>query len=283
MANPIGEHGTHDRVERYVDEIVPLYRKELNVRADFMSDYEGNPTAGAVKVPVRDTDPTIGNYDVKTGGNLSQSATTYLNIPVDTDIFINELCDGYEASAVSDNMKAQRLEAGAYALGLNLEKKAIIELETYGTKETSKTPLTNENAYKSIKNTVVAIKKQGIDVNFIKVKVSADTEALLMEDTKFSNSAGSLGAELLRNGVIGKIAGAEVKPSYNMSSTTEYMVYATPWCQAGEEFRVGLGFKDLTNEFIGSSALQGRVVPFQKLTKATACRVKQVEEETPSV
>ena len=68
----------------------------------------------------------------------------------------------------------------------------------------------------------------------------------------------------------------KVKPSYNMSATTEYMVYATPWCQAGEEFRTDLGFKDLTNEFIGSSALQGRVVPFQKLTKKTACRVKKI-------
>lgn len=277
MANPIGDNGTHYRTERYVDQIVPLYKKELNVRADFMRDYEGSPVAGAVQVPVRDTNPAIGNYDVSTGGTLSQSATTYLNIAVDTDIFVNELCDGYEAAAVSDDMKAQRLEAGAYALGLNLELKAITELETYGTKESSKTALTNENVYKAIKDSVVAIKKQGIDVKFIKVKVSADTEALLMEDTKFSNSAGSLGAELLRSGVIGKIAGAEVKPSYNMSSTTEYMVYATPWCQAGEEFRVGLGFKDLTNEFIGSSALQGRVVPFQKLTKTTACRVKQVE------
>lgn len=41
MANPIGENGTHYRVERYEDTIVPLYRKELNVRADFMNDYEG--------------------------------------------------------------------------------------------------------------------------------------------------------------------------------------------------------------------------------------------------
>lgn len=276
MANTvIGENGTHQRQERYVNEIVPLYRKELNVRADFMTDYEGSPVAGAVKVPVRDTDPTIGNYDVKNGGALSQSATTYLNIPVDTDIYINELCDSYEASAVPDDMKAQRLEAGGYALGLNLEVKAIKELEDNGTAESSTTPLTNENAYTSIKNSVVALKKQGVDVNLIKVKVSADTEALLMEDTKFANSASTLGSELLRAGVIGKIAGAEVKPSYNMSATTEYMVYATPWCQAGEEFRVGLGFKDLTNEFIGSSALQGRVVPFQKLTKATACRVKK--------
>lgn len=277
MANPIGENGTHYRVERYEDTIVPLYRKELNVRADFMNDYEGSPVAGAVKVPVRDTDPTIGNYDVSKGGSLSQSATTYLNIAVDTDIFINELCDGYEASAVPDNVKAQRLEAGAYALGLNLEAKAITELEENGTEEESTTALTEETAYKSIKNSIVAIKKQGVDVNLIKVKVSADTEALLMEDSKFANSAGTLGAELLRSGVIGKIAGAEVKPCYNLSAGVEYIVYATPWCQAGEEFRVGLGFTDLTNEFIGSSALQGRVVPFQKLTKETACRVKKTE------
>ena len=275
MANAI-TGGTHERQERYVDSIVPLYRKELNIRADFMTDYEGSPVAGAVKVPVRDTDVTVGNYNVATGGALSQSATTYLNIAVDNDIFINELVDGYEAAAVSDNLKAQRLESGAYSLGMDLELKAIKELEDNGTAESSTTPLTTETAYTSIKNSVVALKKLGVDVNYIKVKVSADTEALLMEDTKFANSAGTLGAELLRNGVIGKIAGAEVKPSYNMSATTEYMVYATPWCQAGEEFRTELEFKDLTNEFIGSSALQGRVVPFQKLTKATACRVKSI-------
>lgn len=275
MANAI-TGGTHERQERYVDSIVPLYRKELNIRADFMTDYEGSPVAGAVKVPVRDTDVTVGNYNVATGGALSQSATTYLNIAVDNDIFINELVDGYEAAAVSDNLKAQRLESGAYSLGMDLELKAIAELEDNGTKESPKTALTNETAYTSIKNSIVALKKLGVDVNYIKVKVSADTEALLMEDIKFSNSAGTLGAELLRNGVIGKIAGAQVKPSYNMSATTEYMVYATPWCQAGEEFRTDLGFKDLTNEFIGSSALQGRVVPFQKLTKKTACRVKSI-------
>ena len=274
MANAI-TGGTHERQERYVDSIVPLYRKELNIRADFMTDYEGSPVAGAVKVPVRDTDVTVGNYNVATGGALSQSATTYLNIPVDTDIFVNELVDGYEALAVPDDLKAQRLESGAYSLGMDLELKAIKELEDNGTDESSTTPLTNETAYTSIKNSVVALKKLGVDVSLIRVKVSADTEALLMEDIKFSNSAGTLGAELLRNGVIGKIAGAQVKPSYNMSATTEYMVYATPWCQAGEEFRTDLGFKDLTNEFIGSSALQGRVVPFQKLTKKSACRVKK--------
>lgn len=280
MANPVTNGGTHYRQERYADSIVPLYRKELNIRADFMSDYEGTPVAGAVKVPVRDTDVTVGNYNVATGGALSQSATTYLDIAVDKDIFINELADGYEAASVPDNIKAQRLESGAYSLGMSLELKAIEELEDNGTKELSTTALNNTSAYKSIKNSIVAIKKLGVDVNLIRVKVSADVEALLMEDTTFANSSGTLGAELLRNGVIGKIAGAQVKPSYNMSATTEYMVYALPWCQAGEEFRVGLGFKDLTNEFIGSSALQGRVVPFQKLTKATACRVKEIA--TPS-
>ena len=275
MANKL-VGGTHELQDRYVNTIVPLFRKELNVRADFRRDYEGSIVAGAVKVPVRNTNPTVGEYNVATGGALTQSATTYLDILIDKDAYINELVDGHEAAGVPDNIAAQRLEAGAYSLAMDLEVRAIQELENNGTVETSTVALTNENAYTSIKNSVVALKKLGIDVNDIRVKVNADTEALLMEDTKFANSAGTLGAELLRDGVIGKIAGAQVKPSYNMSTTTEYMVYATSWCQAGEEFRAGLGFKDLTNEYISASALKGRVAPFQKLTNEEACRVKTV-------
>lgn len=41
MANPIGINGTHNRQEKYVSQIVPLYRKELVVRSEFSRDYEG--------------------------------------------------------------------------------------------------------------------------------------------------------------------------------------------------------------------------------------------------
>ena len=139
MANPIATNGTHNRQERYADSIVKLFRKQLVVRSEFSRDYEGSPVAGAVKVPVRTTDVALNNYDVVSGVSLTTSATTYLNIPVDNHKAINELIDGYEASAVPDNLIAQRLESGAYSIGTTLELNAINELVTHGTTEASTT------------------------------------------------------------------------------------------------------------------------------------------------
>ncbi len=274
MANQIGKNGTHNRQERYHDAIVPLMRKELNIRLEFSRDYEGNPVAGAVQVPVRDADPTINEYDVATGASLTQSATTYLTVPVDKHFAINEIIDGYEAEAVPDNIKAQRLEAGAYALGRKLELDAIEALEENGTEESTDV-LTNENAYTSIKNTIIAMKNKGMKTSDLVCFVSADVEALLLEDERFANSAGALGAELLRNGVIGKIAGVPVKPSYNMSETTEYIVFARPWVQAIDEWKVPLTINNLGNNYIGASALQGRVVFTDVVTNSEAVRIKK--------
>lgn len=275
MANPIGVNGTHYRQERYADSIVKLFRKQLVVRSEFSRDYEGSPVAGAVQVPVRGTDVTIGNYDVVSGASLTTSATTYLNIPVNNHKSINELIDGYEADAVPDNLIAQRLESGAYQIGLTLERNAIVELETYGTAESSKAQLTTTNVYSSIATSIKEIKKLGVDINDIVVAVDPDTELLLLTDTKFANTSGTLGAELVRDGVIGKIAGARVKMSANLTAGTEYIVFAKPWAQAIDEWKVEPSVNNLADgAHIGASALQGRLVYADKLTAATACRVK---------
>ncbi len=279
MASPIDKNGTHYRQERYNDAIVPLMRKELNIRLEFSRDYEGDPVAGAVQVPVRNEDPTINEYDVAQGASLTQSATTYLTVPVDKHFAINEIIDGYEAEAVPDNIKAQRLEAGAYALGRKLELDAIEALEENGTYEESTDALTNGNVYTSIKNTIIAMKNKGMKTSDLVGYVSADTEALLLEDERFANSAGALGAELLRNGVIGKIAGVPIKPSYNMSDTTEYIVFAKPWVQAIDEWKVPLTINNLGNNYIGASALQGRVVFTDVVTNEEAVRIKKKDTD----
>jgi hypothetical protein len=277
MANPIGLNGTHYRQERYADSIVKLFRKQLVVRSEFARDYEGNPVAGAVQVPVRATDVALANYDVASGVSLTTSATTYLNIPVNNHKAINELVDGYEANAVPDSLVAQRLESGAYQIGLTLELNAIGELEDNGTEETSTTALTTSTAYAAIATSVKDIKKLGVDINDIVVIVSPETELLLITDEKFSNTAGMLGAELVREGVIGKIAGARVKMSANLSSDVEYIAFAKPWAQAIDEWKVEPRLEDLKDgAHIGASALQGRMVYADKLTEETACRVKKV-------
>lgn len=45
-------------------------RPSLKIRNTFSRDYEGTPTAGAVKVPVRNTDVSIRDYDIKNGLSL---------------------------------------------------------------------------------------------------------------------------------------------------------------------------------------------------------------------
>jgi hypothetical protein len=277
MANPIGLNGTHYRQERYADQIVKLFRKQLVVRNEFARDYEGSPVSGSVQVPVRATDVALANYDVVSGVSLTTSATTYLPILVNNHKAVNELIDGYEAQAVPDNLIVQRLESASYSTGLTLELNAIRELEDNGTTETSTTALSTSTAYSSIATSIKEVKKLGVDINDIVVIVSPDTELLLLTDEKFANTAGMLGAELVREGVIGKIAGARVKMSANLSATTEYIVFARPWAQAIDEWKIEPTIVNIMDDtHVGASKLAGRMVYADKLTEATACRVKTV-------
>ena len=275
MANAIATNGTHKRQERYADTIVKLMRKEFNIRNEFSRDYEGDPTAGAVNVPVRNGDIVLSDYDILNGITMTQSATDFLPVLVDGHKAFSELVDGYEAEAVPDNLKAQRLESAAYVTGKALEMSAIAALINGGTTEASTSETTEDNVYKTIATSVKNLKARGISTNDLRIAVSADTELKLLTDAKFANTSGSLGAELVRNGVIGKINGVQVKPNYLLPENCEYIVYAPAWCQAIDEWKVAPAFKDIKDgEHVGASALQGRMVYKDIVTNALAVQVK---------
>lgn len=276
MANTvIAKNGTHKRQERYADAIVKLMRQQFNIRAEFSRDYEGDPTAGAVEVPTRNGDIVLSDYDIKNGIELTQSATDYLPILVDKHKACNELIDGYEASAVPDNLKAQRMESAAYVIGKTLELDAIDALVKKGTTSTNVTAMTESNVYKTIAGLVKNLKARGIPTNELRIAIDADTELLLLSDEKFANTSGSLGAELIRNGVIGKINGVQVKPNYLLPTNVECIVYAVPWCQAIDEWKVEPTIKDLADgKHIGASALQGRMVYTDAVTNQLAVEIK---------
>lgn len=275
MANAIATNGTHKRQERYADTIVKLMRKEFNIRNEFSRDYEGNPVSGAVNVPTRNGDITLSDYDVLNGITMTQSATDYLQVLVDGHKAFSELVDGYEAEAVPDNLKAQRLESAAYVTGKALELSAIKALVDGGTIEGSTSATTEDNVYKTIATSVKNLKARGIATNDLRIAVSADVELKLLTDAKFANTAGTLGAELVRNGVIGKINGVQVKPNYLMPDEVEYIVYAPAWCQAIDEWKVEPSFNDIKDgKHVGASALQGRMVYKDIVTNALAVQVK---------
>ena len=278
MANAIATNGTHERQERYANSIVKLMRPMLKIRNTFSRDYEGKPTAGAVKVPVRNTDVKISNYDVKDGIALSQSATTYKNIPVDNHKAINELIDGYEAEAVPDNLVAQRLESGSYVIASTLEKSAITALTT-GTTESTMEDCTTENVYSNIVKDIAKIAKLGVDKSRIRVAISYDTETLLLTDQKYSNTASQIGAELAREGVVGRINGVNViveDLGQTASKDIEYIVYAIDWCQAIDEWKIMPTINDIKDgKHVGASALQGRMVYTDTVTDAKAVIYKK--------
>lgn len=273
MANPIAIDGTHYRQERYADAIVKLMRPVMKIRNTFSRDYEGDPTAGAVQVPVRSLDVAVSDYDIKDGIALSQSATSYLTIAIDKHKAVNELIDGYEAKAVPDNLVAQRLESGAYQMANTLESDAITALKTTGTASTQE-DCTTSNVYSNIVKDIAILAKKGVDKNGMYVAIDYNTETLLLTDEKYSNTASQIGAELAREGVVGRINGVNVIVE-DLGAGCEYIVYGTAWCQAIDEWKVPLSVNDLKDgAHIGASALQGRAVYKDVVTDDDAVIVK---------
>lgn len=56
----------------------------------FNNDYEGSPSSGAVKIPVRDTEVPVSDYDKANGIKAGTSGTTYEIMPIDKDKAVNE-------------------------------------------------------------------------------------------------------------------------------------------------------------------------------------------------
>ena len=275
MANPIAINGTHKRRETYATEVLAMAKSKVNIYEDFSTDYEIDGATGAIKVPTRSDQVTISDYDVLNGVQLTQSATDYVDLPVDKNYAINELIDGYEAEAVPDNIRANRIEAAGYSLGLKKENMAITALVTDGTTSSDTTALTEQTAYKKIAAEVSNMKKRNMELSQMRIVVSADTELLLLTDEKFANTSGQLGAELVREGVIGKINGVPVKPNYLLPENVEFIIYDKRFIQKYEVWAVEPTIKDIQDDkHIGASHLVGREVGGLKVTNALGVQVK---------
>ena len=282
MANPkLPTDGTHELQERYAQNILKVLRKKNPLRLRGGRDYEGDPLAGAIKVPQRDTEVTVAAYDVVTGTPLTTGATVYRTITVDKNYAVNELIDDYEANAVPDRLVAQRLDSAAYAMYSQEEADFISELKTAGTESSNVTALTVDTAYSSISTEVGELLKLGIDPETITVAITSDIETLLLTDTKYTNTASQIGAERAMSGVINMVRGAEVVRSdklglINTTNVVEFIVFCKDYAQVGDEWKKLPNIEDLKDGVhIGASALQGRSVYWNDVTRATGVRIKR--------
>lgn len=274
MANALGT-GTHKRKESYATQVLAISRAETNIYDDFSEDYEKDGVTGQIMVPTRDEEVKVSDYDIKNGIELQTSGTDYLPLPIDKDYGVNELIDGYEAEAVPDNLVAQRIDSAGYSIGMKKEKMAIEALLT-GTVSSDTSKLTTANVYAKIVAEIKNMKKRNMKANQMRVAISADVEELLLTDEKFSNTAGTLGEKLVREGVIGKLAGVATKPNYLMGENVDFIIYDKRYCQKYEVWKKEPAVEDLKDgKHIGASALQGRQVGGLMITNKLGVQIRK--------
>ena len=283
-------HTLQERYSKLVDEKL---RRTLVTRDNYIFNtrYEGDPKAGVVKIPVRDTEVKVKDYNKATGANLEQGATTYIDLAIDQDKVVNELIDGFDAAAVPDNLVADRLDSAGYSLALEMDSKSINTLETTTGVEiaTTKTAATTSNAYASVMAARTYLSRQGVPLEGRFLIVSPEFHAVIMQDDNFIKQ-GDLSQELVMAGAVGRIGGFTLFESNNLmyenttvvsskKTTTEFIAGHPNWCHRVTEWQVPVHVQDLngSGNYIGASAVQGRKIYGVKVSKPKTLYIKRTE------
>lgn len=265
----------HTAQERYSDLVLAKLRAEL-VLADgfvFNNDYEGDPKAGAVKIPTRDTEVTVSDYDKANGISATTGSTSYTALLIDKDKAVNEIIDGYDAASVPDNLVADRLDSAGYSLARQLDTDGATVLLA-GATVTNVASLTKDNIYANIVDIRTAMSKANVpDDGKRYLLVTPDTFALILKSPEFI-SASDLGDAVKQQGILGKIAGFLVK-EWNDSTANLAMIAGHPrYATRVHEWSVPVKVQDLSEsgKYIGACAVQGRRVYGHKVLRSAAIR-----------
>ena len=261
---------------RYSNMVMAKLRDSIIIKDGFVcnNDYEGSPTAGAVKVPVRDTEVVISDYDRANGITGTNSVTGYETIVVDKDKAINEIVDGYESSAIPDGILAERLDSAGYSLAHQLDIDASTALVSGSTFMPGMTQnLAVENIYDALIKARTALTKNGVpndDRRFL--LVTPEAEAMILKSKDFI-SASELGDSVKVTGSIGRILGFNVFSGWMPKEDGVLFIVGHPkFFTRVREFSVPVHTQDLSGsgKYIGASAVQGRLVYAHKVLRSNA-------------
>ena len=265
----------HIAQERYSKLVSAKLRKELVLKDGFVfnNDYEGDPTAGSVKIPVRDTEVAVSDYDKANGITATNGSTTYTDLIINKDKAVNEIIDGFDAASVPDNLVAERLDSAGYSLAAQIDSDGATTLLA-GSTVMNVEQITKSNIYDTIVDIRTAMSKAKIPNDGKRyLLVTPEAMALILKSPEFV-SASSLGDDVKENGVVGKIAGFLVA-EWNDSTANLAMIAGHPrFATRVNEWSVGVKIQDLSGsgKYIGASAVQGRMVYAHKVLRSIAIR-----------
>jgi hypothetical protein len=259
----------------YTDLVAAKLRKAEVLKDDvvFSVYYEGSAAAGIVKIPVRDTEAAVADYDRASGVAPTTGATSYINLVINRDKAVNEIIDGYDAETVPDNMIADRLDSAGYQLAMTIDNDGAAALLADGT--TEEVDLDGaETVYDIIVNTRTELSKIGVPNDGRRyLLVTPDFYAKLLKDPNFIG-ASSLGDDIRQTGCIGKVAGFNVYEWNDNSENLLFIAGHPSFAVRAREFSVPVKLVNLDGDsrFIGASAVKGRIVYAHTVLKPEAVR-----------
>lgn len=265
----------HIPQERYSQLVLAKLRNELCLKDGFVfnNDYEGDPTSGSVKIPVRDTEVKVSDYDKANGIKATNGSTEYTTLLIDKDKAVNEIIDGYDAQSVPDNLVADRLDSAGYSLAAQIDTDGGSVLLA-GATVTNVAQLSKDNIYDTIVDIRADMTKAKIPNDGKRyLLVTPDAMSLILKSPEFV-SASNLGDEIKESGAIGKIAGFIVK-EWNDTTANLAMLAGHPrFATRVNEWKEGVHLQDLSGSgtYIGASAVQGRYVYAHKVLRSAAIR-----------
>lgn len=267
-------HTLQDRFSALVDEKLryELVQKNGSV---WNNRYEGNPKAGAVKIPVRDTEVVIGAYNKASGKTITEGATTYLSVTISKDYAVNEVIDGYDADAVPDGLVADRLDSAGYSLALQMNTDGTAVLVANGTPISTAAAMTDQTVYGAMVDARTAMSNAKVPVTGRFALVRPETYALILKSAEFIK-ASALGDAVVQSGALGQIAGFNIFEDATLPANASFIVGHPNWCTRVEEWAVPARLQSLdgSGTFIGASAVQGRKVYDHYVTKPQTLFIK---------
>lgn len=265
----------HEHQERWSKLVLAKLRQELVLKDGvvFNNDYEGSPAAGVVKIPVRDEEVQVSDYDKANGIQGTNGSTAYENMPITKDKALNEIIDGYDATAVPDNLVADRLDSAAYSMAKQIDTDGGTTLLAAATVD-NETELTKDNIYSKIVDIRTRMNKANIPNDGKRYLLALpDAMALILKSPEFI-SASSLGDEVKQTGAIGKIAGFLVIEWNDTTANLQMLAGHPRFATRATEFAVDIHLQDLSGsgKYIGASAVQGRKVYDHKVLRSVSIR-----------
>ena len=264
----------HEAQVRYSSLVLAKMRKEAVLKDGivFNNDYEGDPKSGSVKIPVRDTEVTVSDYDKTNGITASNSSTTYLTLVINKDKAVSEIIDGYDAAAVPDNLIADRLDSAGYSMAVTLDNDGGSELLAGGTAYNAAS-VDSSSAYDLIVEVRKELTKANVPQNGRYLLATPDFYALLLKDKDHFVGASALGDSVKQSGALGRIAGFTVYEWNDDTANLQFIAGHPKFATRVNEWSVPVKVEDMKDgKHIGASWVNGRMVYAHKVLRGSAVR-----------